>query len=144
MADLIFHVDSTPLAVRQTLVAALAAPLLQACDTEQRGRIEIVLAEALNNIVEHAYAGRTGQIRLELTLHPEGLACLLRDGGCPLPGLQLPPGRLMAFKDRDLPEGGFGWFVIRSLTRELTYRRVTHENELCFLIPRNPGPNPGN
>ncbi|WP_151717781.1 ATP-binding protein [Gemmobacter serpentinus] len=138
MADLTILVESDPLAVRHALVCLQEAALMQGFAPDQRGRIEIVLAEALNNIVEHAYAGTTGQIRLELSLRPEGLLCQLRDSGCPLPDLQLPPGQLAAFDDCDLPEGGFGWFLIRTLTADLCYRRDEGQNELCFLVPGNP------
>jgi serine/threonine-protein kinase RsbW len=34
----------------------------------------------------------------------------------------------------DQPEGGFGWFLIRSLARELEYRRTDGENVLTFRI----------
>ena len=35
---------------------------------------------------------------------------------------------------QDLPEGGFGWFLIRSLTRDLTYLREDGYNMLCFCV----------
>ena len=36
--------------------------------------------------------------------------------------------------DKDLPEGGFGWFLIRSLTENLTYRRIDARNHLSFQL----------
>jgi serine/threonine-protein kinase RsbW len=35
----------------------------------------------------------------------------------------------------DLPEGGFGWFLIRELTKDLQYVRHEDQNRLTFSIP---------
>ena len=101
-----------------------------------RQNAEIVLAEVMNNVVEHAYAQRQGDITLEIDPNPSGLVCQIRDSGAPMPGLALPQGQFQAL-DRidDLPEGGFGWFLIRSLTRDLTYHRHEGGNHLSFLLP---------
>lgn len=89
------------------------------------GIVELVLAEALNNIVEHAYAkDEPGEILMAATLTPARLICLLSDHGTALPGLKLPGGGLPdhdVARD-DLPEGGFGWFLIRDLTDRIDYR----------------------
>lgn len=65
--------DSDPLAVREALRRLAACPPLCLLDDDMRGTAEIVLAEALNNVVEHAYAGRRGKIELWLRLLPGAL-----------------------------------------------------------------------
>jgi len=35
----------------------------------------------------------------------------------------------------DLPEGGFGWGLIRALSSGLSYRRMSERNRLAFRIP---------
>ena len=35
---------------------------------------------------------------------------------------------------QDLPEGGFGWFLIRTLTTDLRYRREAGRNRLSFQM----------
>ncbi len=35
----------------------------------------------------------------------------------------------------DLPEGGFGWSLIRTLTTDLSYSRQAGRNELHVVIP---------
>lgn len=52
-----------------------------------------------------------------------------------MPGLCLPPG-LQQPVDllEDIPEGGYGWFLIRSLTKDLAYHRINGTNHLSFLI----------
>ncbi len=128
--------------------AGAAEPVPQvpqsACD-----RIELVLAEALNNIVEHAFGpeppapatesrGVTapGLIALDLSAGAAQLHCTIRDAGRPMPDGQAPAGRPQDIDAAaDLPEGGFGWFLIRRLTLDLCYVREPGCNRLSFVIP---------
>ena len=106
-------------------------------DADSCGTVEVVLAEALNNIVEHAFADTgEGQVVLEIHEGGERLHFDLRDTGSPLPGLTLPAVRLprQDVPVEDLPEGGFGWYLIHSLTSNLDYAREGRENHLSFEI----------
>lgn len=99
------------------------------------GTVEIVLAEALNNIVEHAYDGTEGgEIALQAVLGPDGLTVTLSDHGAALPAPGLPAGHLpeLGTGTAALPEGGFGWFLIRSLTREVHHAREAGANRLTL------------
>jgi serine/threonine-protein kinase RsbW len=98
---------------------------------------ELVMAEVLNNVVEHAYARRPGRIDIEMRLCGDGLSCTVRDAGDPIPGGMLPSGAGAPYDVpvKDLPEGGFGWLLIRSLARDLFYLRETQGNRLTFLVP---------
>ncbi|WP_166418078.1 ATP-binding protein [Cochlodiniinecator piscidefendens] len=101
------------------------------------GLLELVLAEILNNIVEHAYQEQPdGPIELAITVSESKVHCILRDSGVPMPG-GAPPER----KEHDLeapleelPEGGFGWGIVRDLVQDLQYNRVAHENVLSFEL----------
>lgn len=100
-----------------------------------RENTEIVLAEVFNNIVEHAYAHSAGEITAVLHFQPLGIACQITDTGAPMQGMILPTGAFQALGEiGDLPEGGFGWFLIRSLTEELTYQRRGRVNLLSFVL----------
>lgn len=113
------------------------------------GRIELVLAEVLNNIVQHgAGHGKNGtaasddiravRIHLTVTHHDGGLACAVSDDGTLLPlACLLTPETLPSPEAAALREGGFGWFIIRDLTQSLFYFREDNRNILCFNIPRN-------
>jgi serine/threonine-protein kinase RsbW len=47
----------------------------------------------------------------------------------------LPEGRLVTLAETaTLPEGGFGWFLIRTLSRDLDYRREGGRNLLSFRL----------
>jgi serine/threonine-protein kinase RsbW len=101
-------------------------------------RMELVLAEVLNNIVEHAYCDTGhGEIALETSVYSNTIWCHLTDSGRPMPGGKLPPARrydLGAMDMLDLPEGGYGWGLIRDLTSSLTYDRSAAQNRLTFSI----------
>lgn len=100
--------------------------------------VEIVLAEVLNNVVEHAYAesGR-GVIEIEIERLDDALAFRVTDNGTPMPEGAMPEGRPhdLDVPPDQLPEGGFGWFLIRELTEGLEYRRSANRNDLRFRVP---------
>lgn len=106
----------------------------------QISTVQIVLAEAINNIVEHAYAGRAaGQIHMQCRLALDRLFIDLSDTGAALPDGQLPnglPADVTGPRDT-LPEGGFGWFLIHELARTAEYVRKDGCNHLhlSFDIP---------
>jgi serine/threonine-protein kinase RsbW len=66
-------------------------------EPEERAAVELVLAEALNNIIEHAYPA----VEVDLV---------------------------------DMPEGGFGWFLIKDLAKDVAYVRVNGENWLKLRV----------
>lgn len=104
---------------------------------------ELVLGEVLNNVVEHAYGGgRAGEIRMRCRLLQNGLAFCVCDSGRQMPGLRLPSGEPpdLACPRADLPEGGFGWFLVASQTTGLAYARRRGHNFLRFFIPFSGGP----
>jgi serine/threonine-protein kinase RsbW len=122
-------------AVRGGLRRVMDSPVLRSMTDDDRAAAEIVLAEVLNNVAEHAYARHTGEIELTLADAGFGLAVAVVDSGLPLPGLQIPDGRLNPLEGcGELPEGGFGWFLIRSLTQDLCYQRVAGHNSLSFRL----------
>lgn len=107
---------------------------------DDAGSLELALAEVLNNIVEHAYAGRTpGRVSVSLVRAPTGdaLLCRVEDDGHPMPGMALPEGQMQPVADRvgDLAEGGWGWALIRALTSEIVYERQAGRNRLHFRLP---------
>ncbi|MFQ6551149.1 ATP-binding protein [Aestuariibius insulae] len=104
---------------------------------DERSTLELVLAEIVNNIAEHAYSGRPdGWIEISVRPQPDGISCRITDEGQAMPGGKLPSG---LFQDlnvptQDLPEGGFGWLLIKDLTRDLDYERRAGRNHLRFRM----------
>lgn len=127
-----------------TAISENAKPLLEElfragiAMPETVAQTEIVLIEVLNNIVEHGYSGRSGNIDVTWHLTDTEIQFETCDRGDPMPGLE-PPSPDCPPNDvplDDLPEGGFGWFMIRNLVKELTYQRCGNVNTLRFSISR--------
>jgi serine/threonine-protein kinase RsbW len=131
--SLVFTAD--PDAVRAALASLIAASPVHDLSEDDRGTVELVLAEVLNNVAEHAYAGGSGPVEVGLCATPLGIACRIVDRGLAMPEGRLPEGALPPAAPDDLPEGGFGWHLIRSLTADLSYARSAGQNRLSFLIP---------
>lgn len=135
--DIAITFAATEPAVRRALNTVRSGLKYLSLSAQSMGALELVLAEVANNVVEHAYANSGHGVI--------GLTCRARDGllhfevtdsGAAMPGLTLPAKRthdLGANLD-DLPEGGFGWGLIRDLTASLAYRRVSGRNLLRFSI----------
>jgi len=139
----IFHHSfaADPLAVRQALRMALAR-FTRHMTPDEAGTLELLLAEVLNNIVEHGYADTgAGIITLSMVRDGRGLSCSVSDDGIELPAdcLDRPIAidSLRPIPD-DLPEGGFGWFLIRDLAEDLGYHRVDGRNLLAFRMALAP------
>ena len=62
---------STPLGVRATLSGAISFLRNEGLEEDQVGTAEIVLAEVLNNIAEHAHQ-ETGSGHIDLSLSVDG------------------------------------------------------------------------
>ncbi|MEM9970533.1 MAG: ATP-binding protein [Pseudomonadota bacterium] len=105
---------------------------------EDESSIELILAEALNNVVEHAYPpGHDGNVKLVLRHGRAGLLIEIRDTGRPMPNGRTPLGLHPHenHPENALPEGGYGWYLIRQLTTDVVYDRENGENFLIFRVP---------
>lgn len=99
---------------------------------------ELVLAEALNNITEHAYGGEPGgAVQVMSQIGSGMIRFTLSDQGGVLPGSRLPRGKNPDTEVplQELPEGGFGWMLIRKLTSSVTYDRDEEGNRLIMTLP---------
>lgn len=98
--------------------------------------VELVLAEAINNIVEHAYADclDTGVLSAQVSLFESYLEVSLRDRGSSFPDGTLPSGDLpdLEVALELLPEGGFGWYLIFSQAKSVDYTREAGQNTLLL------------
>ena len=106
---------------------------------DMRGDGAIALGEVLNNVAEHACAGLAGaRVTLRGGLTGQELWVEICDPRRPFPGGCLPAGQAvnLSLPVDALPEGGFGWFLIRSLTSGLEYRRQNGLNRLTLRFAR--------
>lgn len=116
--------------LKSVLVQSQVPPLDISC-------VEIVVAEILNNVVKHAHDGlEQGWFEIQCTLVENGLHFICRDNGVAMPGGTPPGGTLPNVegpKD-ELPEGGWGWSLVRTLSSNLNYVRVNDINLVSFHL----------
>ncbi|MCY4335642.1 MAG: ATP-binding protein [Litoreibacter sp.] len=102
------------------------------------GNVELIVSEVLNNIEEHSYQSESGcPLRVAVSrIGENNIQVETQDFGEPMPGLRLPakslPNTDVAIED--LPEGGFGWFLIHTLAPQTTYTRNGQRNILTFSL----------
>jgi len=138
--------ESLRLPARLESLTAFRALALRAADracmaAEARNHMELVLEEALVNIVGHAYAAGEGDVELDCGVPAPGQVVLvLRDWGPPFDPLHVRDesleAGLLANREADLDErapGGMGLFFIRSMSKA-SYSRVGEANELTLGI----------
>ncbi len=130
---------SSPKALDQIRRALLTYPIAPEICPD----IEIALVEALNNIIEHAYSDRKDDlVEVTVALGDRHIKLTLQDRGRALPEQTVPDCHLPDCNVplADLPEGGFGWFLIHSLTESITYRREGCVNRLTLRFGTGKSP----
>ena len=129
---------SDPLKVRESLERSRAQWSDWGYSGDFCGTAEIVLAEALNNVVEHAHARRDDGTGLLVNApQNDGVRFEICDNGAPMPEGAVPTAKAANLNTEidALPEGGFGWYLIHSLTQDLDYQRDEEWNCLSFRVP---------
>ena len=124
------------IAVRQAVLALSAHPPISECSQDVRGSLEIAVAEAMNNIVEHAYKEYPGTITLKARIDGTHLNIRIEDNGTAMRDGMVPLGEIPDFPcdPKQMPEGGYGWSLIHDLTSNLTYQRAGDRNVLNFAL----------
>lgn len=103
--------------------------------------LQLIISEALTNVVKHAYAGREdGWMGLFLDVEPTRVRITISDAGRAFAPADIPA------PDFDNPQGhGLGFFIIRENTDSLEYVSTPQGNELLLvkhLGPDEPNPEP--
>ena len=131
-------IQSGEMAVREALAKLLDSLTPLSLDAEESGTVELVMAEALNNIVEHAYpkGDPCGPIDISCSHARDGLHMTVVDSGRAMPEGRTPLGVAVAtdVPFDDMPEGGFGWFLIKDLAKDVSYVRVARQNQLSLRL----------
>jgi serine/threonine-protein kinase RsbW len=126
-------------AVRAGLAQAMTCLRPLGLSVDDAGTVELVLAEVLNNVVEHALRSTEELTNVEVrgAQSAKGLRLTVIDRGVPMPKGIAPAAKApdVDVPIEDLPEGGFGWFMIHSLATEVHYARIGGTNHLTLLLP---------
>jgi serine/threonine-protein kinase RsbW len=99
-------------------------------DPERVFNVELALEEVLVNIINHAYVGREGDVRLACAVDDhQWFVMEITDGGKPFDVTAVPSPDLAAdLEGRKI--GGLGVHFMRSLVDEVIYRREGEKNVL--------------
>lgn len=135
-----FHsvLQAEPLAIRQTLLA-LRDFFNSNCDAATVDRLELVMAEVLNNIAEHSHSATPHarprrKIRIDVRCRSGGMCCVVMDNGARIPDACFLPRCLPPVSDA-LPDGGFGLCLVRALAGKVRYARLAGRNLLLLFVP---------
>lgn len=132
-----FRLPATNEGVRTGVLNASALMRQNGASDADLTAIELVIAEALNNVVEHAYDGTTdGVMELRIDDRSPDYYFKILDNGRPMPNGRLPLGSSADsnLADFEQNEGGYGLFMIRQIARKLRYTREGPFNQLSFRI----------
>ena len=99
---------------------------------ETQGHLELMLVEAVNNVVEHAYEHQAdGKILIELEKTADHAEIKITDQGTAAPGSVMIEGSKLPDANK-LPEGGWGLCLIQALADTIEYFRYTDHNILVL------------
>ena len=107
---------------------------------EKIGDITLVLAESLNNVIQHAYGpGTEGPIEVRVSRWRSTVSMQIVDSGTRFDG---PPEEAIlntvGHAVADMPEGGFGWFLIKTLTDDIHFWHAGGQNKLTLVVNLGP------
>ena len=98
---------------------------------------ELVLAEILNNLVEHATNPKAPVITLRLREDPDFIYCEILDQGVSFSPMSVKKSAQSYHNVLidDLPEGGFGLFLVQTLAESISYESENGQNRLSLRLP---------
>ena len=119
---------TTPLIIENVVTALQNAKRASLSD-----HATIALAEVLNNVVEHGYATDTcGAVSVTLSDKAKSVVITVQDWGIAYPHDALPSGDMP--DPTHLAEGGYGWFLIKTLVSDVAYERARRSNILTLSL----------
>lgn len=106
---------------------------------DQVNRLELAVVEAVNNAIEHAYGYAPGySVEVELRMGDEDITVTIHDTGHSMPSTAV--NSIVGDVDvampavdgfgSELPEGGWGLLLIKSLTDDVSYSSKAGRNSL--------------
>lgn len=119
-------------------VRELANVLRGFCDEQKlnetlSGQLELILVEAVNNVIEHAYQNKEGfPIDITVKVNSTEIILIIKDQGIPPPSkVYDTDGYMPDFSE--LPEGGWGVALIQTLADQIKYFRDKDGNNTLTI-----------
>ena len=100
--------------------------------------VEMAVDEACSNVIEHAYANRSGDIELTCTASEAGrLEIVIHDHGAPFNPDSVPQPQTGSGVDLDaLQEGGLGLYFMRKLMDDVQFKFVPDHGNTLIMVKR--------
>jgi serine/threonine-protein kinase RsbW len=97
---------------------------------DKLGQLELMMVEAVNNVIEHAYQLQEGNdVHVRVEYSPQEVHLIISDHGQTMPDELHSAAREMPDPE-DLPEGGWGMGLIHALADSIRYSRDARGNHL--------------
>lgn len=101
------------------------------------GQLELILVEAVNNVIEHAYRNQAGHpIHVAFAKSAEEIIFTIKDQGIPVPD-DLSARKNDMPNEMSLPEGGWGLGLIYALASRVEFSRQDETNTLTLAKALN-------
>lgn len=116
--------------------------LTSGMDAGEASLIELAIVEALQNSIEHGYAGAPGRLELEADVDDRRVRAEISDTAPPIDLTRVgkPPDEEMFPLDRaSLPERGRGLGIIRGVFDQVVFTRSESGNHLALTRARHRG-----
>ena len=127
MADMLFDIPSLEDRIPDAAERVARFGARAGCDKEACFQVQVMVAEALNNIVCHGLReDADGSIEIHCGIVEAGLEIRIRDHGLPLDRLPSSP------LPEALAEHGRGWPIIREWADSIEYRSTPGRNDLTL------------
>lgn len=90
---------------------------------DKLGQLELMMVEAVNNVIEHAYQLQAGNdVHVRMEYNQQEIHLIISDHGQAMPD-KLQTGTCIMPNPEDLPEGGWGMGLIHVLADSIHYDR---------------------
>jgi anti-sigma regulatory factor (Ser/Thr protein kinase) len=100
--------------------------------------VKLVIEELVSNVIRHAFDDDPAQrIEVDVRTEPRGVVVMVEDDGRPFNPTDAPIPALPS-AGNDHRAGGLGIYLVRKLSRELSYSRENNRNRVRALIERAP------
>lgn len=120
------------------LIGDFIASVARRAGFDEKGVFNLQLAcdEACTNVIEHAYSGRPGRIRIAVSVHPDRIQIEVQDTGRPFdPSAVRAPDLEAPLERRET--GGLGLHFMRSIMDEVRFEFGEGGNRLTMVKRRD-------
>jgi sigma-B regulation protein RsbU (phosphoserine phosphatase) len=121
--DASWDVEAKPAAIMEVVEDVAARLLAGGADRADVDAVKLAVEETMSNVANHAYGGRGGRIRVTASLDASEIVVELRDDGPEFDPLRPAAPRAPAKDLDDVPIGGLGLELVRSMMSGLDWKR---------------------